>query len=756
MKYLKNKNTYINEAFDMSGQSSGPLGNDINWGDSLVGRMFSSISRRFTTNYSINKIGNIAEDIESEFDALLASGAIKETDKEDEFNFFKISYLLGELKRVIDEDSKKDKILENVENLVDFLSEIREFKNDKAGLKQELEDSLSDFEEYLKSIDNKEDSDEEDKVKTDSNKELSTKQLSEMLYDLVDSMKNIYESLDSKGLLKNTDTDDDDIDDKTKTVSKYIFGGKGDESKSLTKDKFVELFKYLKLEKSKDRFISLIKKIKTMFSDKVNEESNYDDNFLTSFAKSIVDFGKKTLSLENEKLDRSILKHIKDFNKSLKNIINLEVETNESNKSLLMGYKQFMVINEKSNTGKEIKEFFYNNVVIDNWVVDEEKVEDIKKTVEDSSKNIKEVDLDPILSIVKLFNRAFKVYTTMTIPSSRSGGKVSNRVFRRYTKLSGSSGTPDSPGVGPFKINKVFDKFEDKIQDIIRNEKYRPIFDKDTVIELGDGRKVKGGGKILLNFIQELLDGEKLYNGNAQSKFFKEYFGLNVSDKKIGTNIIKKELNKNTPEEVEDNNDDNSSNSDESVPDTSNSENSDEEVSTMTPNLNAPKNDEGQIISEFKEHDAITDLDGTIYSILIGKNELYYLMVLTTQDDYVYVKYSRTFLNFDKYLNEDFDVKKGDLKEIEMKPKIVFFGKISKEDFDIVENETINIKAINILEFNTNNENVKPQGLKNVVARNIFQLKDKDGNAIQMLDIDKTFYGPNDSKNYKDMIKKLN
>lgn len=752
MKYLKNKNTYINEAFDMSGQSSGPLGNDINWGDSLVGRMFSSISRRFTTNYSINKIGNIAEDIESEFDALLASGAIKETDKEDEFNFFKISYLLGELKRVIDEDSKKDKILENVENLVDFLSEIREFKNDKAGLKQELEDSLSDFEEYLKSIDNKEDSDEEDKVKTDSNKELSTKQLSEMLYDLVDSMKNIYESLDSKGLLKNTDTDDDDIDDKTKTVSKYIFGGKGDESNSLTKDKFVELFKYLKLEKSKDRFISLIKKIKTMFSDKVNEESNYDDNFLTSFAKSVVDFGKKTLSLENEKLDKSILKHIKDFNKSLKNIINLEVETNESNKSLLMGYRQFMVINERTNTGKEIKEFFYNNVVIDNWVVDEEKVEDIKKTVEDSSKNIKEVDLDPILSIVKLFNRAFKVYTTMTIPSSRSGGKVSNRVFRRYTKLSGSSGSPDNPGVGPFKINKVFDKFEDKIQDIIRNEKYRPIFDKDTVIELGDGRKVKGGGKILLNFIQELLDGDKLYNGNAQSKFFKEYFGLDVNDKKIGTNIIKKELNKNSPEEVKDNSD----NSDESVPDTSNYENSEEEVSTATPNLNAPKNDEGQIISEFKEHDSITDLDGTIYSILIGKNELYYLMVLTTQDEYVYVKYSRTFLNFDKYLDEDFDVKKGDLKEIEMKPKIVFFGKISKEDFDIVENETINIKAINILEFNTNNENVKPQGLKNVVARNIFQLKDKDGNAIQMLDIDKTFYGPNDSKNYKDMIEKLN
>lgn len=748
MKYLKNKNTYINEAFDMSGQSSGPLGNDINWGDSLVGRMFSSISRRFTTNYSINKIGNIAENIESEFDALLASGAIKETDKEDEFNFFKISYLLGELKRVIDEDSKKDKVLENVENLVDFLSEIREFKNDKAGLKQELEDSLSEFEEYLKSIDDKEDTDEEDKEKTDLNKELTTKQLSKMLYDLVDSMKNIYESLDSKGLLK--DTDDDDIDDKTKTVSKYIFGGKGDESKSLTKDKFVELFKYLKLEKSKDKFISLIKKIKTMFSDKVNEESNYDDNFLTSFAKSVVDFGKKTLSLENENLDRNILKHIKDFNKSLKNIINLEVETNESNKKLLMGYRQFMVINEKSNTGKEIKEFFYNNIVIDNWVVDEEKVEDIKKTVEDSSKNIKEVDLDPILSIVKLFNKAFKVYTTMTIPSSRSGGKVSNRVFRRYTKLSGTSGTPDNPGVGPFKINKVFDKFEDKIQDIIRDEKYRPIFDKDTVIELGDGRKVKGGGKILLNFIQELLDGEKLYNGNAQSKFFKEYFGLEVSDKKIGTNIIKKELNKNTPEENNGNKEDG-----ENTSNTSDEQSNEEEDSIPKPNSSAPKNDDGQIISEFKEHNAIADLDGSIYSILIGKNELYYLMVLTTQDNYVYVKYSRTFLNFDKYLDEDFVVEKGDLKEIEMKPKIVFFGKISKEDFDILENETINIKAINILEFNTNNENVKPQGLKNVVARNIFQLKDKEGNAVQMLDIDKTFYGPNDSKNYKDMIKKL-
>ena len=35
--------------------------------------------------------------------------------------------------------------------------------------------------------------------------------------------------------------------------------------------------------------------------------------------------------------------------------------------------------------------------------------------------------LDPVLEIVKVFNRAYKLHTTQVIPTGRSGGKVSNK-----------------------------------------------------------------------------------------------------------------------------------------------------------------------------------------------------------------------------------------------------------------------------------------------------------------------------------------
>jgi hypothetical protein len=108
----------------MSGGSSGPLGNDINWGDSLVGRMFNSIARRFTVNYNVNRIEAIAKSIDSEFEILLASGAIEGSEQEDEFNFFKISFLLGKLKEIIDNEESISKIKENVENLLDYISEM--------------------------------------------------------------------------------------------------------------------------------------------------------------------------------------------------------------------------------------------------------------------------------------------------------------------------------------------------------------------------------------------------------------------------------------------------------------------------------------------------------------------------------------------------------------------------------------------------------------------------------------------------------
>jgi len=171
-------------------------------------------------------------------------------------------------------------------------------------------------------------------------------------------------------------------------------------------------------------------------------------------------------------------------------------------------------------TSTEIKEYFSREMDYDRWIIEKSDVEDIKKTAEESKNKIKEIPFGHIIEVVKLFNQAYKIYTTLVIPSGRSGGKVSNSVFREYTNMGSGNSSPDTPGSGPWRNNKMFDKFEGAILDIIKDDEYKKIFDKDTSINMGDGRKLKGGGKVLLKFINDLLDGDtKLYKKRCSEKY---------------------------------------------------------------------------------------------------------------------------------------------------------------------------------------------------------------------------------------------
>ena len=143
--------------------------------------------------------------------------------------------------------------------------------------------------------------------------------------------------------------------------------------------------------------------------------------------------------------------------------------------------------------------------------------------------------IDPIIEIVKIFNRAYKLHTVPVIPGGRSGGKVSNRTFREYTSFGG--GKPDSAGAdgGPYRNNKVFNTWENSVLDIMKDRKYQPLFNKETAILVG-GIKKKGVGAALNKFMNDMLDGDTLYQskgssfsgdkaGGAQKQFLLKYFG---------------------------------------------------------------------------------------------------------------------------------------------------------------------------------------------------------------------------------------
>lgn len=105
MKYINNRDQFItdwrkqytttNEAFDMSG--SGPMGNDINWGDSLVGRLINSAIRTTKIKYNATKIDNLLKDFKSQLDIILSESLSR--DVRSEFLKLTIKSLLNDVDR---------------------------------------------------------------------------------------------------------------------------------------------------------------------------------------------------------------------------------------------------------------------------------------------------------------------------------------------------------------------------------------------------------------------------------------------------------------------------------------------------------------------------------------------------------------------------------------------------------------------------------------------------------------------------------
>jgi hypothetical protein len=173
-----------------------------------------------------------------------------------------------------------------------------------------------------------------------------------------------------------------------------------------------------------------------------------------------------------------------------------------------------------------------------------EQVIKLNKQLESISKDSKFINIsgtDPIMEVVRLFNRAYRLHTVNTIPSGRSGGKVSNKTFREYDNVGREGyGTPDNPGYGPYRNKVIFSKWENAVLDILSNSKYRAIFDKNTTIKVGDSEPKSGFGPKFKSFMNDMLYGDNQQYGKNQHKFIEEYFEIkNVEPKEtsfLGSN----------------------------------------------------------------------------------------------------------------------------------------------------------------------------------------------------------------------------
>jgi len=337
--------------------------------------------------------------------------------------------------------------------------------------------------------------------------------------------------------------------------------------------------------------------------------------------------------------------------------------------------------------------------------------------------------IDPILEIVKIFNRAYKLHTSQTIPTGRSGGKVSNKKFREYEYIgtgqgpsANDEGSGFKVGMGPYRNIRIFTKWEDAVLDIIKDSKYTVLFDESTIIQVGKaddrvnvsptsisdkGKKsgrVEGGGKVLLKFMNDMLDGDTLYRssgekgGGAQHKFISKYFKVDVDSNKLDYTGGK---------EVEGN----------------------AEVADET---------KGNIIAEFKKSKEVNDKPGCIFNL----NNSYFMIVTAGDSNFTYLKYSKTFGYISKYIKgENVKGMKGDLSSsLNDSDSTIHYARISNKVFDakgglLKEGTNLKLKSINLTTLKERSSELKTEEVEIGVIKDLytFYVKEGEGSGEQYL-----------------------
>ena len=187
------------------------------------------------------------------------------------------------------------------------------------------------------------------------------------------------------------------------------------------------------------------------------------------------------------------------------------------------------------SVSEKIKDFFDKNCKgVRAFTIDKTEALKISQNLENTKINKFIIDgFDPIIEIIRLFNRAYKIYTVRII-SKRSQGVTggtsgpSAGTAMEYTPLG-------TDGGAPYRHITTFNIWEEAVMDVIGNRDYQIIFDKKTVLLVGDEERLEKGFA-LRRFMFDMLEGEKLYgqegggggtgdNKGTQHKFLTEYFG---------------------------------------------------------------------------------------------------------------------------------------------------------------------------------------------------------------------------------------
>lgn len=199
---------------------------------------------------------------------------------------------------------------------------------------------------------------------------------------------------------------------------------------------------------------------------------------------------------------------------------------------------------ETGSVSERIKLFFDKNCkTVRQYVLDRTEFDKMSGELDklQNEENFVIDGLDPVMQIVRLFNRAYKIYMTNTI-TMRSGGKVDPMTFNEYEAFGGRSGGGELNGwAGPFRNKRVFNQWEDAVLKLMADKKYQFMFSPRTKMRFPKVANPKGpedyeyrdgAGAKLRTFMTDILDGQDLYRDSdtresrgAQATFLERYFG---------------------------------------------------------------------------------------------------------------------------------------------------------------------------------------------------------------------------------------
>ena len=129
--------------------------NDVNWGDSWVGRLINSVSRKIKIKFNLKRIDSLADRLKGLFSEMVDSSKIEAPYGLSEY--ISTSYILGELENSINGEEEEEDVSDVISLIRDLINQIKSYNLENA---EELLNPLEEFRKFLEGLEKSEDSED--------------------------------------------------------------------------------------------------------------------------------------------------------------------------------------------------------------------------------------------------------------------------------------------------------------------------------------------------------------------------------------------------------------------------------------------------------------------------------------------------------------------------------------------------------------------------------------------------------------------